>query len=207
MSSSADARLHELEVGQNLELPAANLQGKISVEEAISQRRSERHFSPELLTLEEVSQLLWSAQGMTSDQGLRAAPSAGACYPLELYLVCSAGLFRYLPERHTIAKISGDDLRPALAQAAGGQSFIAQAPASLVVAAVYGRTTGRYGERGARYVHIDVGHLGQNVHLQAVALGLGSVPVGAFADEEVERVLGLPSGERALYIIPVGHLR
>jgi len=202
-----DARLYNLAVGQSLELLSPNLQGLVSVEEAILQRRSERDFRPDPLTLEEVSQLLWSAQGITSSQGLRAAPSAGACYPLELYLVCQAGLFRYLPEQHAIAKVSGDDLRSALAQAALGQSFIAEAPASLVVSAVYGRTTGRYGERGARYAQIDVGHLGQNVHLQAVALGLGSVPVGAFADEEVERVLGLPSGERALYIIPVGHVR
>jgi len=179
----------------------------MTVEEAIARRRSVREFISDPPDLYETSQLLWAAQGITSAEGLRAAPSAGARYPLELYLACEQGLFRYEPKDHSLTKVEAADLRRPLADAAYGQSFIAQAPISLIFAAVYQRTTSRYGDRGIRYVHIDVGHAAQNVHLQAEALGLASVPVGAFDDAAVARALRLPSDQKPIYIIPIGRQR
>jgi len=201
---SGFGELAEVVVGGWLSLPPPAGSGSLSVEEAIGQRRSGREFASEALGVQEISQLLWAAQGITSAEGLRAAPSAGACYPLELYLVCEQGLFLHKPRKHVVAKVNAADLRRPLADAAYGQEFIAEAPISLVFAAVYRRTTSRYGERGMRYVHIDVGHAAQNVHLQAEALGLASVPVGAFDDAAVAEVLGLPADQKPVYIIPIG---
>ena len=192
-------------IGDTVPLPPAAAIGKLSLEQAVAQRRSCRHFRADPLTLAQVSQLLWAAQGITHDRELRAAPSAGACYPLELYLVCADGVFRFLPRQHALVKTAGDDRRQVLARAALGQSFIAQAPATIAFAAVYERTTKRYGERGVRYVHMDAGAAAENVHLQAEALDLGSVAVGAFDDDEVGKALDLPNDEHAIYLIPVGH--
>jgi SagB-type dehydrogenase family enzyme len=176
----------------------------MSVEQAIARRRSVRDFTSDSLDLVQISQLLWSAHGLTSAQGLRAAPSAGACYPLEVYLACEHGFFRYEPDGHALVKVSEADPRRPLAQAAYGQSFISDAAVSIIFAAVYERTTGRYGDRGIRYVHMDVGHAAQNVHLQAEALGLASVPVGAFDDAAVAEVLAIPAEQKPIYIVPVG---
>ena len=159
-------------------------------------------------TLEEVAQLLWAAQGITSEWGGRTAPSAGATYPLEIYVVAGEveglqpGIYRYLPDNHSATLVKEGDLRAALSSAALGQEWVRTAPACLVIAAVYGRTTRRYGERGRRYVHMEVGHVGQNVYLQAKGLGLGTVMVGAFDDEEVRELLGIE--ENPLAIMPVG---
>jgi SagB-type dehydrogenase family enzyme len=189
-------------------LPRPGLKGDVSVEEALAKRRSIRSFSAEKLTIEEISQLLWSAQGITQKgSGFRTAPSAGALYPLEVYLVTEDGLFHYIPQGHRLERLADTDLRDELAGAALGQRPVREAAADIVVTAVYSRTTRKYGQRGVRYAHIEVGHLGQNVHLQAVALGLGSVSVGAFSDEAVRKVLSLPEEEMPLYIIPVGHPR
>jgi len=206
MPGSELVQLRRARVGEPLALPDPRRHGTMSVEEAISRRRSVRDFSAEPLDLASISQLLWAAQGITSPDGLRAAPSAGACFPLEVYLVCAEGLFRYLPEGHAVVRVIGStaDVRRSLAAAAYDQAFVADAPVSLVFTATYQRTAARYGERGIRYVHIDVGHAAENVHLQAEALGLGSVPVGAFDDEVVARVLCLPPDQAPLYIIPVG---
>lgn len=167
-------------------------------------RRSVREFRPDPLSLAEIAQLLWSAQGVTASGGRRTAPSAGARFPLELYLVCEQGLFLYLPSGHELRKVAAGDLRAALSAAAFGQRFVAEAPVSLVFAAVYERTTSRYGDRGVRYVHMDVGHAGQNVQLEAEALGLGSCSVGAFDDGAVAGALNLPQEHEPVYIIPVG---
>lgn len=179
----------------------------ITVEEAIAERRSIRDFINQPLDDEVISRLLWSAQGITDPaRGLRAAPSAGATYPLEVYLVDHRGVFRYLPEGHELEKVLSDDRRSALANAALGQRMIEEAPASLVIAAVPARTARRYGEeRARRYVYLEAGHAAQNIHLQAVALGLGSVPIGAFRDQQVQQALGMPEDHEPLYIIPVGH--
>jgi SagB-type dehydrogenase family enzyme len=206
MSEAFDlAALDCAEVGKAIALPAASTEGGMSLEETVARRRSSRDFAQDPIALAAIGQVLWSAAGLTDEaNGLRAAPSAGACYPLEVYLVCAQGLFRYRLGDHSLVKVQSDDLRKGLADAAFGQEFIAQAPITLVFAALYDRTTGRYGDRGRRYVHIDVGHAAQNVHLQAVALGLGSVPVGAFDDDQVAAVLRLPKDHKTLYLIPVG---
>jgi SagB-type dehydrogenase family enzyme len=186
-------------------LPAPTLQGRVSLEETLAQRRSVRQFSGRPLSQAELGQLLWAAQGVTSPEGLRTAPSAGARYPLELYVVLPEGVYHYRPQGHRLNLHLAGDQRAALHAVTLRQDAVLQAPAVLVLAAVYGRTAERYGaERTPRYVHMEVGHAAQNVLLQAVALGLGAVPVGAFHDADVQRVLALPDDQEPLYLIPVG---
>lgn len=193
-------------------LPPPRLRGEVSLEEAIAIRRSRRGFSDLPLTLEQVSQILWSAQGVTDPAGLRAAPSAGALYPLHLYLTVgrdgaeglAEGTYHYVPDDHALETIRGGDVREGLAHLAVEQTFIAEAPATLVVTAEYARTTGKYGDRGVRYVHMEAGHAAENVYLQAEALGLGTVTVGAFQDEELAEMLALPPEARPLYLMPIG---
>jgi SagB-type dehydrogenase family enzyme len=154
--------------------------------------------------------LLWAAQGFNDPRGLRTAPSAGALYPLETYLVAgnvqglAPGVYRYRPDGHKLERLLEGDKRHVLAGAALGQRPVSEGAVDIVFTAVYSRTTGKYGERGVRYVHIEVGHAGQNLCLQATALGLGAVTVGAFVDELVAKALNLPQNEQPLYIIPVG---
>ena len=189
-----------------IDLPEPTLKGTVTVEETLAQRRSVRSFTAEPLTIEEISQLVWAAQGITfPSKGFRTAPSAGALYPIELYIVTADGLYHYVPQGHKLRVLNESDLRGELVRAAGGQSFVRDAAANFVVTAVYDRTTRKYRDRGNRYVHFEVGHVGQNIHLQAVALGLGSVPVGGFREERVKSALSLPPGHEPLYIIPVGH--
>lgn len=186
-------------------LPPPRLSGPLSLEQALAARRSVREFGPQPLTAEELSQLLWAAQGVTHDSGLRTAPSAGALYPLELYVVSADGTYRYSPARHDLAPVAAGDRRQALWQVALRQEPVRQAPAVLVVTAVYERTEAKYGrERTPRYVHLEAGHAAQNLLLQAVALGLGAVPIGAFDDAGVQAALSLPADHRPLYLIPVG---
>jgi SagB-type dehydrogenase family enzyme len=187
-----------------VKLPKPILRGKMSVEECIAKRRSIRNYKGTPLTIDELSQLLWATQGITHREGLRAAPSAGATYPLEIRVAKEDGLFRYIPKGHKLIKEKDEDLRRRLAIASLGQPWVEEAPCSFIFSAVYERTTRRYGKRGERYVHIEVGHAAENLHLQAVALGLGSVPIGAFKDEEVKKIVGLPKNEEPLYIVPVG---
>lgn len=193
---------------QLVRLPKPRRTGPLSVEQALSQRRSVRAFTRDGISLEELSQLLWAAQGVTSDRGLRTAPSAGALYPLRVYVVASKvaqlepGIYQYDPLRHALEERKGGDLRKGLAAAALRQGAISEAAASLVITGAYERTAGKYGQRAPRYVHIEVGHVGQNVYLQAEALGLGTVAVGAFDDEKVQEILGVL--ETPLYIMPIG---
>lgn len=191
---------------QTVKLPVPRKRGDISFEEAILKRRSKREFKEGSLSKEQISQLLWAAQGITEPSGFfRSVPSAGALYPLEIYIVYSEGVYHYRPDGHLLERISMEDVRSSLCEAALGQEFIVHAPLDIVITAVYERTTGKYNERGIRYVHMEAGHCAQNIHLQAVALGLGSVPIGAFSDEDVSKVLFLPAECKPLYIIPVGH--
>ena len=192
---------------KEIQLPAPKNAGKVSLEEAIFKRRSQRTFAPKELKWEEIGQLLWAAQGLTQNGGFgsRSAPSAGALYPMEVYLLSREGLFHYIPSGHKLEVIKEVDLRSSLAQAALSQESISQAPVDIVITAVYARVTARYGQRGIRYVDMEAGHIAQNVHLQAVALGLVSVPLGAFNTEEVKKILALPKNEEPLYIIPVGY--
>jgi SagB-type dehydrogenase family enzyme len=181
--------------------------GSVSLEQAIAARRSRRDFLPKSVTLEQISQLTWAAQGQGAHSHYRTAPSAGATYPLELFIVTSDGLFHYLPAKHSLEKLTGQDLRAALASAALGQGFIEAAPLTLVFTAEFSRTTNHYGKRGIRYVYMEAGHAAQNVHLQAEALGLGSVAVGAFDDASVSKVLSLPDHLEPLYMVTVGYYR
>ncbi len=193
-----------------ISLSAPRQESGFSLERALSERRSIRDFGKAALTQEEVSQLLWAAQGITSRDGLRTAPSAGALYPLELYLVVGMvrdldpGIYKYAPAGHKLMKIIAGDQRHQLASAAHGQDAVADAAAVLVFTAVERRTTRKYGSRGVRYVHIEIGHASQNVFLQATALGLRTVVVGAFEDGAVGELLHLPEGEAPLYLMPLG---
>ena len=189
-------------------LPPPRLDGLLSLEEALAARRSVRSFTPEPLTLEEIGQLLWAAQGITDPSGLRTAPSAGARYPLHVYVATAAGLARYVPEGHQLLRRGSTDLRADLKRAALDQEAIGEAPLVLAICAVVERTAERYGaERAERYVAMEAGHAAQNVLLEAVSLGLGAVPIGAFDDAAVQRVLGLGDGEAPLYLVPVGRPR
>lgn len=174
------------------------------------QRRSLRSYSPAALSLEEAAQLLWAAQGVTSRSGYRTAPSAGALYPLETFLCAGrveglpAGVYRYRPDRHDLVVLAAGDRRAELAAAALAQSWVREAPVVIALAAVYRRVTGRYLQRGLRYAWMEAGHAAQNVLLQAVALGFGGVPVGAFDDRAIARVLRMAPEEQPLYLIPLG---
>jgi SagB-type dehydrogenase family enzyme len=191
-----------------LALPPPRATGLLSLEEALARRRSVREFSDESLTLAEISQLVWAAQGVTSQYGFRTAPSAGALYPLEVYVVTADGTYHYLPADHALNLVAAGDLRPGLWQVALRQEAVRQAPAVFVIAAVYERTERKYGPgRTPRYVQLEAGHAAQNLLLQAVALDLGAVPIGAFDDAGVQATLSLPADHRPLYLIPVGHPR
>lgn len=197
--------------GQGINLPAPSLTGAKSLEEALAHRRSVREFAPGALTLSEVSQLMWAAQGVTAPER-RTAPSAGATYPLEVYLVAGkvdglgVGVYRYRPRQHRLEAVVEGDIRVPLAVAAVDQEWISQAAMVVVIAAVFERTMVRYGKRAERYVHMEAGHAAQNLLLQAEALGLGATPAGAFNDAEVSRLLHLPAGEAPLYFVPVGRV-
>ncbi len=194
-----------------IKLPPPNFKSKMSVEEAIYKRCSVRKYKNEPLTIDQVSQILWSAQGIT-ERGRRAVPSAGATYPLEIFLMTGdgtvkgleAGIYHYNVDSHSLSRQRLGDFRKELARAALDQGFIAVAPINIIVCALYQRTCYRYGKRGERYVHMEVGHVGQNVHLQTLTLGLATVMVGAFEDDEVRTLLGLDEVIKPLYIMPVG---
>ena len=188
-------------------LPKPRTDGPVSVEAAIAKRRSVRRYGPESLTLDEIGQLLWAAQGITGErESRRAAPSAGGRHPLVFYVCRSDGIWRYRPQGHSLTLHRDQDVREALGEAAWKQDFIGQAPCVFAISAVFERSTERYRDRGkVRYVPMDTGHAAENLALQAVALGLVSVAVGAFDDGLVQEVLALPSQEEPLYLIPVGH--
>jgi len=195
-------------------LPRPSSDGKVSVEKAIKERRTIRDFKERILSLAHLSQLLWAAQGITdSVTGRRAAPSGGALYPLDIYIVIGengvekieTGVYHYLPKEHSISLISKGDRRKEIASASLGQRWMAKAPITFIITAEYRRITGKYGERGIRYALIEAGHVGQNLFLQAEALGLGAGIVGAFNDLEVSKVAGLPSKHEPLLIMPVGY--
>ncbi len=184
--------------------------GEVPVEQALLMRRSERAFSPRSVSQAELSQLLWAAQGTTRPRGHRTAPSAGALYPLEVIAAVGlvpelpAGIYRYRSADHTLTQSAPGDRREELARAGLNQRFLTKAPVVLVIAAVYARTCTVYGQRGVRYTDMEAGHAAQNISLQAVALGLGTVMVGAFNDAEVRRTALLSPEEDPLYLIPVG---
>ncbi|HOI93278.1 MAG TPA: SagB/ThcOx family dehydrogenase [Syntrophobacter fumaroxidans] len=195
---------------QPIKLSQPRTRGSVSIEEALLKRRSVRSYTGVPLSIEELSQLLWAAQGMSHPRGYRTAPSAGALYPLEFLVAAgrvgalSPGVYRYDPHRHEIVLHREGDRRANLRRAALDQSAVGNAPAVLIFCAVYERTTRKYGERGVRYAMMEAGHAAQNVHLQVVSLGLGTVLIGAFRDDQVKSVLELGGNEEPLYLMPVG---
>ena len=188
------------------------INGSMSVEEALANRRSHRDFLPVAISADQLLQILWAAYG-TSSGGLRTTPSAGATYPLEIYAVVGnvneiePGVYRYIPDEHRTVKTVVGDVRHKLCEAALDQKMVAQAPASVFFSAVFARTTKRYGERGVKYVYMEIGHAAQNVYLQVEALGLGTCAIGAFTDSSVKRILNLPKREEPLYLMPIGYYK
>ncbi|HEX75977.1 MAG TPA: SagB/ThcOx family dehydrogenase [Dehalococcoidia bacterium] len=193
-----------------IRLPEPRYDSDVPIEQSLLQRRSIRSYTGGSLTLREVSQLLWAAQGITDPRGFRTAPSAGALYPLEMYVVAgdvqglTSGVYRYEPDEHRLVGIVDGDRRVELADVALGQRCVKEGAIAFVLTAVYERTTSKYGDRGIRYVHMEVGHAAQNLCLQATAMGLGTVTIGAFHDEQVTKLINLPENEQPLYIIPAG---
>ncbi len=197
---------------EKIPLPPPKYDSRISIEQSLLRRRSVREYKDQPLTLLHISQLLWAAQGTTDPAGYRTAPSAGALYPLELYVLVGnvsgleVGIYRYSHKEHTLRRTGLGDKRLELRDAALGQPPVARAMAVVILCAIYERTTVKYGTRGKTYVHMEAGHAAQNVYLQAVSLGLGTVVIGAFQDDRVKKVLGLSAHEEPLYLMPIGSM-
>lgn len=205
-----------------IKLPEPEYDSDISIEKALNKRRSIRQYKDEPLSLSEISQILWAAYGITKPiknapaflrGGLKTAPSAGALYPLEIYVVAGnvtdlpAGVYKYKPEGHKLIKIVDGDKRNELYVASLNQDWVKEAPASIVYSAVFSRTTDKYGERGReRYVCMDIGHSAENIYLQAVSLNIGTVAVGAFYDIKLKMAVNMTKKEEPLYIMPLGKI-
>lgn len=195
----------------SIALPTPRTEGAVSVETALARRRSVRSFAGRPLTRDQLGQILWASQGITGHRWpMRTAPSAGALYPLEVYVIAGRvegledGVYRYRPRAHDLVTVQSGDYREALARAAFGQGWMATAPLTLVIAGVVARTAAKYGRRAERYVFMEAGHAAQNIYLQAQADGLGTTAVGAFQDEAVQSLLGLSDDETPLYLMPLG---
>jgi SagB-type dehydrogenase family enzyme len=195
-------------------LPPPETKGTVSLEEAIQRRRTVRSFLPQPLTLPQVSQVLWAAQGMTSGDK-RAAPSAGALYPMDVYAIVGkdrlefleAGIYHYEPREHRLSQVTKGDLRTVASRIALSQMWMADAPLIIVITAEYRRIAVKYGDRGTRYAMIEAGHIGQNIFLQAEALGLRAGIVGAFDDEKLNEAMKIPRSHEPLLMMPVGYGR
>ena len=199
-----------------MKLPPPTWQGTVSVEQAIKQRRTTRSFASRALTLDQLSQLLGAASGITETNGFkRAAPSAGALYPMDLYVVAGqggippieAGVYRYQPAEHQLTGVASGDLRATAARASLSQMWMAEAPITLVITAAYTRVTIKYGKRGVRYALVEAGHIGQNIYLQAEAMGLAAGIVGAFHDAALISALQLPADHEPILLMPAGYPR
>jgi SagB-type dehydrogenase family enzyme len=197
-----------------IDLPEPQRTGSMSVEQALALRRSVRSYAPDPLTLEEIAQLLWAAQGVTAlARGFRTTPSAGATFPLEVDLLVTGvdgladGVYRYRVRDHALERRIVGDRRRELYEAALRQSSVRDAPVVMVISAVVSRTARRYGQRAERYVHMEAGHAAQNVYLQGASLHIGTVVIGAFRDGRVADVLRLPAQEQPLYLMPLGKAR
>ena len=190
---------------KSIELPNPSSLGSISLEKAIGNRESVRSFTKQALSLDHIGQILWAGQGLRGSASHRNVPSAGALYPLELYLVIEEGVYHYVPKGHRMEPHVEGDIRFSLSNAALGQEFIAQAPATFLLTAVFSRIETKYGkERSPQYIYLEAGHVAQNILLQATALGLAGVPVGAFHEKHVSEVLQLPGEHYPVYLIPIG---
>jgi SagB-type dehydrogenase family enzyme len=188
-----------------IRFPPPTTDSGVALEKTLSERRSQRSFAPMPLELAEMGQLLWAAQGTTSPSGKRTAPSAGALGPLEVFVVTADGVCHYLAQEHALKARASGDRRSVLASAAADQVQIATAPMVMVITGILSRTAWKYGgDRAWRYVNLEAGHAAQNVLLMATAMGLAGVPMGAFDDNAVMDVLGLPADHRPLYLVALG---
>lgn len=193
-----------------IHLPAPRKGSHISLEQALQNRRSTRDYTGGPVNLSDVSQLLWSAQGETSTNDYRTAPSAGALFPLELYLLVTnvrdlkTGIYKYIPSIHSIRRQNNTDVKEKLAKLCFDQTWITKAAVDILISAVYERTTIKYGDRGIRYIYLEAGHAAQNICLQATVLGLSVTTVGAFSDQGLKSTLNIPSNEFPLYLLTIG---
>ena len=193
-----------------VKLPGPRKKSGISVEETIENRRSRRSYTDEPVLLSDISQLCWAAQGITESRiGFRAAPSAGALYPLEIFLVVGnsdleAGVYHYSCREHALERVKKGDYRKQLCEASLGQEWVKCGALDFVITVIFERTTAKYGER---YVPMEAGHVAENIYLQAESLGLGTVSIGAFYDDNVREVICAPSEYIPLYVMPVGHIQ
>lgn len=206
---------HLKKTGKQIQLPPPKTTGTVSVEQAINQRRTVRRFDSRNMQSANLSQLLWAAQGITDENGFkRAAPSAGALYPMDLYVVAGqnaveqlpSGVYHYHSNQHNLTLITEGDLRKEVCRAALSQMWMAKAPLNIVITAEFSRVSIKYAERGVRYAMIEAGHIGQNLFLQAESLGLKAGIAGAFDNQKLNRILGLPKTYAPLLIMPVGYM-
>jgi SagB-type dehydrogenase family enzyme len=189
-----------------IRLPEPDLNGRISLEQAIKNRRSIRQFTIEPLKINQIGQLCWSAQGITEpNKGLRAAPSAGALYPIQLYVVLPDGLYLYSPQDHSLEKKINGDIRPMLSTAAFGQRVVQSSPCTFVISGSVRKLEAKYRGKGEKFAYLEAGHIAQNIHLQAVTLGLGSVPLGAFDPKAVAGICKLTEDLEVLYLVCTGN--
>lgn len=197
-------------------LPAPQLSGNLSVETAIQNRRSVRSYSNETISISNVSQILWSAQGITDNQNnLRATPSAGQVYPLEIYVVVgnstvtglAPGAYHYVPSNNTLEKTVNGDLRSHLSSIATEQEAVNQAPVDFIITGNYQKMINKYKDPTlcTRFVDLEAGHAGENIYLQAESMGLVTVAIGSFNETQMIQLLELPQNETPLYIFPLGH--
>ena len=198
--------------GISIPLPEPALESDTSIEEALLQRRSVSEYAAGALTLQQVGQLLWAAQGINGPGGKRTAPSAGAIYPLEIYVVAgnlegvTPGVYKYKPDSHVLVKIVDGDRRESLVSACNGQKKVGRGAIDIVITGVYEKTKQRYGNRSTRYVQLEAGHAAQNICLQAVSLKLGTITVGDFDDSAVRQILNASKDETPLYVMPIGRI-
>ncbi|KTC91202.1 SagB/ThcOx family dehydrogenase [Fluoribacter dumoffii] len=192
-----------------IQLPNPLSASSTSIEEALRKRRSTREYKNQAITLQQVAQLLWAAQGVTSNQGFRTAPSAGALYPLEVYLIAknvttlSTGIYHYVPAKHRLQKLKDGDFSLQLAKAALGQNAVEAGAANLVITAVFSKMTAKYGDAGIRFALMEAGHAAQNIYLQTVSLNLATVSIGSFDTTQLKQILPV-THEEPLYILPIG---
>lgn len=197
---------------ETIKLPEPNYKSNISIEESLLKRRSIREYKKSALTLNDVSQVLWACQGITKKNSYKTAPSAGGLYPLEFFLFignvenAASGIYKYESIKHQLVNLTTDDKRKKLFDAAMNQSAVMKAPIIIIITTIYSKMTGKYGNRGIRYVYLEAGHAAQNIYLQCVSLNLGTVAIGAFNDEMMKIILTLKRDEEPLYLIPVGKI-
>jgi SagB-type dehydrogenase family enzyme len=185
-------------------LPSPDRGREPTLDAVLAERRSIRGFTDEAVDEEAISRLLWAAQGVTAAWGGRTAPSAGALYPIEVYVATSDGLRRYVPQDHGSVEVVDEDRRQRIAEATG-QETPSTAPVLVVITGVVSRTAAKYGDRAERYVQLEAGHACQNLLLEATSLGLAAVPIGAFSDDAVRGAIGVSGDELPLYVVPIGH--